>query len=383
MSDDVAGDADDKRTDNEPDGPPGAESDTGDAIELIEKQERLLRGLSEASPARTRDLAVGLGRAMQRIAEDERLWGELEEAGALAPEAGPVAYLPLVDWEALLHEWGFPDAERTALELIDAVDRGAAEPPAWSRVRELLYELGGEIVGDAGEDAEGGGRWKRLKERMAVGVSALRRVRLGSLLARSTAGAATGAAPILAGVILGAPLGPVGMLAGAAICGLVMGAGSEVYAALKRLPEEDRSLLEALFKNPELQPGAEGGARADLEAIEAVLAEMSDETCEAALAKPLAKLRLWAARIGARLLSSWSVVQVRLGDAAVRDVQWALEATLALQQTLRAVAQLCGAAADSVRRAIDASRRDIGELGARLRQLDGTLADHGFGGHRA
>ena len=200
---------------------------------------------------------------------------------------------------------------------------------------------------------------------------------------RSGAGAATGAAPILVGVLLGAPLGPVGALVGAAVCGLVAGGGSEVYAALNRPPEEDRSALEDLFKNPELHPAGEGRARADLRTIEVVLSEVSGETCEAAIAEPLAKLRLWAARVGARLLSSWPVVQARLGGAIVREVEWTLDASVALQQTLRIVATLCATAADGVRTVLDASFRQIGDVGSRLRQLDGILASQGFGGHNA
>src|SRR6185437_3605396 len=139
-----------------------------ETLGLIERQERMLDRLYDAPPEETQELAESLGWAMRQLGEDGQVWGELEEAGARAWEVGPAEYLALVDWETLLESWGLPEVEQTALELIDAVDRGAGVEPDWQQVRQLIYRLGREISDEAVELPERPGLLGRLKEKMAV-----------------------------------------------------------------------------------------------------------------------------------------------------------------------------------------------------------------------
>jgi hypothetical protein len=364
----------------EPRGGPGEDEE---ALELIELQESMLDRLYEAPAPETRELAESLGMAMRQVAEDGAFWDGLERAGRLSREIEPSDYLALVDWETLLRKWGLPDVEQTALELIVAVDRGAGRELDWKRVRELIYQLGAEISGEAIEMPARRGPLGRLKERMAAGVSVLRRIRVGKLVVNAGMGGGVGAAPILAGAAAGASLGPIGILAGAVAVGVGTGASSEIRAAAKRLPKEDQSLLSGLFANQELGPGAFGQARAQLTTIETLVGGQTLTACEASLPMPLANLRLWAARVGARLLSSWPVIEARLGAAMVNEVRSVLDATMALQRTLRTVATLCGTATDSARRVIATAYRQIAEVGGQLRGLNVDLGRQGFGSHLA
>jgi hypothetical protein len=348
---------------------------------LSKSQERLLDRLDSLPEGQTRNLARALAVAMRRMAEDGELWQGLEEAGAAASGLGPAKYLALVDWETLLRQWKLPEVEPTALELIDAVDRGAAGQPEWGDVGKLIGRLGAEIAEDAAQASVNSGRWTRMQERMGVAGSVLRRVRKLRLVLNGAAGALGGVAPVLIAAVFGVALPAVGAVVGLGVGGAMTGIGGQVRSALDQTPGEDRSLLRDLFNSPELRLEGVGRARANLEMIEAMLAGSDGVACEEDIAGPLTSLRLWAAGLAARLLSSWGIVQARIGDSAVRKLQRILEATVRLTETLRGIAKLCDATIGHTSQAIQAAMALIEETGNGLIDLDEMLADRGFGGH--
>jgi hypothetical protein len=374
--------SDENRGDDELNLRPRADSSDDERVGLSERQERLLDKLDSLPPVQTRDLAQGLGLAMQRMAEDREVWEELERAGAAPSDLGPARYLALVDWETLLSEWDLPEVETTALEMIDSVDRGATGQPEWGNVRDLIGQLGTEIAGDAAETPVNSGRWTRLKERVAVAGSVMKRLQKLRLVVNAAAGAIGQVAPGLIAAAFGVAPPAVAAVVSLGVVGAMTGIGGQVRAALHQLPEEDQPLLNDLFNSPELGLGKVGGAQADLGLIEAMLSDSGGVVCEEAIAGPLGNLRLWAARVGARLLSSWWVVQTRIGDAAVRNIERILEGTVRLGQTLREVAKLCDATVERKSQGMLAGMALISEIGNGLTDLDRMLAACGFGGHR-
>lgn len=353
-----------------------------DSIDLIAAQEQLVERYAEASPEETQELAHRLAQTMRAVAEDESLWADLRQASERQADPGPLKALALLDWETLLAEWGVEEAELIAFELIDAVSRGRTEPGAWDEVRTLLPQLAERLDGMAAEPSEDR-RWLgRMKDRMAAGVSVLRRVKVGSLIARMAKGVVFDAAgpPLLAGA-MGGPIGPFVVIAAAAVCAIGAAAWEEIRAAIDRPTDEERSLLAHLFQTPELMPGRAGQISVNLDQITGLIAMARGVVPTERIAELLAELRCWAARVGARLLSARPLIAAHLGAAGLHDLETVLEAARVLNRELRAVATAaCEDVAERVRLAADHARRAFDDLADKLQWLDRVLTDAGFGG---
>jgi hypothetical protein len=344
-----------------------------ETLDLIAAQERALEKFAEASPQETLALVEGLTATMRTVVEDEALWNRLAEASVRAEGAGQIRQLVLVDWETLLEQCGVPEAQAVALELIEAVTH-ADEPGGWEQARAHLLELTELLEGDAQQPRlEEPGWLARVRERAAVGYSALRRVRKGVIVAESGFGMAEAVTPMLVGVALGAPLGPVGAVVGAAVGGLGLGLAKGLREALRRSSEEVPGELDALFRAPALDPAANGAARANLDLIVAL---SEGERWDSAITDLLADLRLWAARIGATLSVAWPLVGAHLGKVGLRAIEQVMVALFDFQRSLRRIAQ-AGSDEDCnlLREGVDWARETTEKIADSLWRLEG-LVDH-------
>jgi hypothetical protein len=341
----------------------------GETLDLIAAQERAVQKFAEASPQETIALAADLAATMRAVVEDDGLWERLAEASRRASDVGELRQLVLVDWEALLEQWGVPDGEVIALELIEAVAAADGEGD-WGQARELLGLLTDLIEGDTQHpQPEQEGWLHRVRERAAAGYSALRRVRVGAILAEGGMGAAEALAPALLGAAFVPLLGPAAPLVGAAVGGLGIGL---VRHLRETVEQRGPSELDVLFDSQALRSEANGAAQGDLEVLRAM---GEDASWGSPIADLLATVRLWAARIGATLSVARPFVAAHLRDAGLLAVDRVMVALLDFQRSLRRIADAandrdCRLVIEGADRAREAAQR-IGDL---LWSLQGLVA---------
>jgi hypothetical protein len=340
----------------------------GETLDLIAAQERAIHTFAKASPQETIALAADLAATMRAVVEDDGLWGRLAEASRRPLDVGQVRGLVLVDWESLLEQWGVPDGEVIALELIEAVAAADGEGD-WGRARELLGLLTDLIEVDTQHpQPEKEGWLRRVRERAAAGFSALRRVRVGAMVAEGGMGAAEALAPALLGAAFVPLLGPAAPLVGAAVGGLGIGLVRHLRETVgQRGPSE----LDVLFESRALRPEANGAARADLEMLRAM---GENANWGSPIADLLATVRLWAARLGATLTVARPFVAAHLRDAGLLAVDRVMMALLDFQRSLRRIAAAsndrdCRLVVEGADRAREAAER----IGDSLWSLQGLV----------
>jgi len=336
----------------------------------IAAQERAVERFAEASPEETLALARKLVETMRTVVWDDELWDALAEASVRAEDAGQLRQLVLVDWETLLEQWGVPEAESVAMDLIEAVTR-AEEPGEWGEARAYLRELTELLEGDVREPQPEKPGWvRRVRGRAAAGFAALRRLRIGAVTAEGAIEMAGAVAPTLLGAALfGAPMVSVPVVAGMAVGGLAFGLVNGLRAVLGRAEEVPPELV-ALFDASALGAYANGKARADLDLI-LPLYDTNGWCPE--IGDLLAKLRLWAARIGATLAAAGPLLGAYLHGAGMRAAEEVMVALVEFQRNLRRIADAAvggdrGLLGDGVDRARDATGR-IADLVFRLEGL--------------
>jgi hypothetical protein len=303
----------------------------GNVLDQIDAQERAVQRFAQASPEETVALAAELAATMRVVVEDDELWNGLAEASRRPGDAGELRQLVLVDWEALLGQWGVPDGEIVAMELIEAVAEADGEGD-WREARELLRELTELLEGDTQEPQPQQAGWlRRVRERAAAGFSALRRVKTG-VIAEGGMGMAEATVPALLGAAFVPLVGPAAPLAGAAVGGLGIGL---VRHLRETLAERAPSGLDVLFDARALRPEANGAARADLDVLK-VMGE--NARWGSPIADLLVNVRLWAARIGATLAVARPFVAAHLRDAGLFAVDRVMMALLDFQHSLRRIA---------------------------------------------
>src|SRR5690349_397019 len=310
-----------------------------DRAERLHAQERLASlVLAGGDDGALRELARELASTINEVVTDEELWVRLAEDSAIDLSRRQLGQLILLDWEAFLPELDPEHVGELEDEFINAVV-GAAEEgrPAWGELRRQLKMLAARLDRDAIAIPPDEKRWRRtLRDRVGYGVSALRRVRLGSLLSSSLrlggeAGTATGLGTLGAAMVMGIPFGPVAPVVGAVIGGLAIGPGRE----LRRCFEEETEArsgraLEVIFEDPALLPETAGARGADLELIQVLAGAGGVE--EAATC--LAAVRSWAARVGVRLVSAWPFVAGQIGELGVRAIERASICLRSLRRSL-------------------------------------------------
>jgi hypothetical protein len=340
-----------------------------DSLDLIAARERALGQFAEASPQETLALAGDLAATMRTVVRDDALWSRLAEASARAEGTDQIRRLVLVDWEALLEEWGMPDARIAAMELTEAVTHADADG-GWERARELLDRLTELLEGDMRQpQLEKPGWLRRVRTRAAAGFSALRRVRVGALAAEGGMGIGEATAPVLLGVALVPLVGPAAPVVGAAVGGLGIGLARFLR---DRVEEELPPELDALFGSRALSAEANGAARADLDLMRAL---GEKEKWGSAITRLLADLRLWAARIGATLTAASPVIAAHLKSAGLHAVDRVMVALVDFQRSLCRIAE---AVRDkdhgSFAAEIDRAREEVGRIGNSLWELEGMVA---------
>ena len=387
-----------------------------DIGELVAQQRRVAQRLVVAADDNRVLLEVAreLAATLYDVADDERLWSDLSEASASTVQAQRLAQLVLLDWQALLEQAGHGNDEALAAELAGVVGTAldSADPDAWSVVPELLGQLADDLLGDAAapEPAKNRHWWRALRDKVAYGVSALRRVVEAAVLIPVFKKAAeAGGVQLVTALLTGAAVGSI--VTPIIIAAAVVALGVAAVTELRRCFAEQRAAqggdrLELLFENEQLHRGRIGFITAQLDAIELSAEELfapyetfgpqdAWELPECRwrcglrpgltmaarwVTEPLAKLRRWGAEVGAELASAWSFVAAHTGAGGIRCVHDATDHLASLRVALAAIAAaFVNGAAKALREAIAASRSAIDGVRDALGQLMFLLGPRDFG----
>lgn len=350
----------------------------------MERQKRAAEGLrAKDGPellAAVRDLAGTL----RHVAEDERLWSDLEEGSASDLNSEQLAQLALLDWPTLLREAGIEDNGELADELIDAIARGPAEQGAWNQVREQFLRLADLLAADAEspEPVENRRWWRKLRDRAAYGVSALRRVSVAAILRGAVRGAAEASlAQLVVMLITGAAFGPALPIIAAAVGGLALATIDELGRCLaEERSERSGFYLDGLFEDRELQPGGIARYTPYLAVIDGLAGKVGDPAFEERIFEMLCELRRWGAHVGAKLASAWPFVATQIGGVGVRDLGAVAGRLADFRGGLLAIAEgVQAGVASTVSEGVRVAQGAFEDVQNMLRQLDHLLAEQGFG----
>jgi len=341
---------------------------------LVEDQIALSQRLRRADTrAEMASLAEDLAGTLRDVAENQRLWADVEAGAEVGLEEQQLFQLTLVDWEQVLRDRGVEAREAEALtdELIAAARRASEGQAHWGEVREGLVALASRLEEDAAEERRGrGGPLTSLRERVACGVAALGHIKKAVLLKGASEGLANVAVPaVAAAVIAGVAFPPGFLVAGiaAGVAGLGFAAGEALNRGLGEVADQE---VADRFRRLEVEFSQ---IRREIPACQAELDELGRpdlETAEDAaerIARLLSSLRSWVAGVGAKLAAEWPFVVAHFGQAGALALENATSAIVEVRRLLRPLWE----AIDSD--LAEAVERAAGAAGAALRAVDGQL----------
>jgi hypothetical protein len=343
---------------------------------LVEDQAALAERLRRVDTrVELTSLAEDLAATLRGVAENRRLWKDLEADAEVGLDQRQLFQLTLVDWEQVLLIRGVRPEEVGALadDLIAAA-RSATEGAAhWAEVREALVALAGRLREDAAEQRRKPGRLTALRQRIASGIATLGHIKKASLVKGAAEGLAEGTVPVVAAAVIAGVAFPPGFLViglAAGAVGIGRSAGEALNRGLGEIRDEEVAdqfgRLEAEFAAILGELPARQGELAEL----AGLNQAPGGGAAGRTVQLISGLRCWVASVGAKLAAEWPFVVAHLGQAGALKLENATAAVVGVRRRLpglweavdrgpAAVVERAAAAVDDALRAVAARLDDL------------------------
>lgn len=358
-----------------------------DGPELVAKQQQLAAQLltSVEQPHTLPEVCRQIAGTLREVAADEQLWDDLRKSKANRFAQARVAQLALLDWSGLLDAVGLARGDSGLVdELTTALNRPQTAED-WAVLRELLVRLAGSLDDDAGADPPLTEHrfWRRVRDKAAYGVSALRRVSIGALAIEAAKKAVvTGTELTAVMLVTGVPFGPAAPILAAAAAGVAAAAVEELRRcfaaeAADRLVERWRTVS----IDAGLGLGEFGRMRSHVQMLDEMVrrwpgpygqVDLSEE-----LLSTIAGVKTWAATAGAALADGWAFVAAHLGGPGIEALHRVTECLTSVRLTVvELVDALVNDGVKAAQAAVARMAEAIKAVDIATRDLDKLLMPH-------